>query len=396
MRGNTITIRLGQGRVGQTGNLFQYDLGQRLIIEGVDLPAAWQAHFSNAALGRSKPMIGTGNEVDIPDEYLTSGQDVHVWVYVTGEDHAETEYHGIIHVTRRAEPTDIEPTPAQRTVIDTLVDELNDALEEAQDLAEDIPEDIEAALAAAKESGEFDGEDGVSPVVRVTDITGGHRIEITDAQGTRTFDVMNGAKGDPGEDGFSPSASVSKTGKVTTLTVTDKSGTTTAEILDGEDGSGADIIDDTAGIGDTDKTWSANKSASELSTLNFALNGKQDAPATAGTAGQVLGLDANLDPVWSDINPVETVSGTTPSITGKAGVRYVCGEVATLTIVVPASGIIDVVFDSGSTPTVLTVTPPTGMTMKWANGFDPTALEANTTYEINILDGCMGVAGSWT
>ena len=92
----------------------------------------------------------------------------------------------------------------------------------------------------------------------------------------------------------------------------------------------------------------------------------------------------------------ETISGTTPSITAKAGVRYICGEVATLTIVVPSSGCIDVTFTSGSTPTVLTVTPPTGQTMKWANGFDPTSLDANTTYEINIMDGCLGVVGSWT
>jgi hypothetical protein len=92
----------------------------------------------------------------------------------------------------------------------------------------------------------------------------------------------------------------------------------------------------------------------------------------------------------------ETVSGTTPSITAKAGVRYVCGECATLDITIPASGIVDVVFQSGSTPTVLTVTPPTGMTMKWANGFDPTALDANTTYEINVMDGVYGVVGQWT
>ncbi|MBQ1503472.1 MAG: hypothetical protein IIZ35_05645, partial [Clostridia bacterium] len=90
-----------------------------------------------------------------------------------------------------------------------------------------------------------------------------------------------------------------------------------------------------------------------------------------------------------------SVSGSTPSITALPGIQYVCGEVATLDIMLPASGCIDVVFESGSTPTVLTITPPTGVTVKWANGFDPTALEANTTYEINIADG-LGVAASWT
>lgn len=102
---------------------------------------------------------------------------------------------------------------------------------------------------------------------------------------------------------------------------------------------------------------------------------------------------------WSDWHTmgdfVVTVSGTTPTINAQAGARYVCGKVATISIAPPASGCIDVVFQSGSTPTVLTITPPTGVTVKWANGFDPTALEANTTYEINIMDG-LGVAVSWT
>lgn len=94
----------------------------------------------------------------------------------------------------------------------------------------------------------------------------------------------------------------------------------------------------------------------------------------------------------------ESVSGTTPSITGMAGHRYICGECATLSVTAPASGCIDILFESGSTPTVLTVSSAkTGVSaIKWANGFDPSALDANTTYEINILDGEFGVVGSWT
>ncbi len=95
------------------------------------------------------------------------------------------------------------------------------------------------------------------------------------------------------------------------------------------------------------------------------------------------------------LNAPVSVSGTTPTITALSGIQYVCGEVLTLDIALPASGIVDVVFESGSTPTVLTITPPTGVTVKWANGFDPTALDANTTYELNIKDG-LGVAVRWT
>lgn len=78
---------------------------------------------------------------------------------------------------------------------------------------EELPKVIEDALTQAKESGEFDGEpgppgdpgepgapgekgepgdDGFSPTVEVTEIAGGHRVTITDAEGTKTFDVMDG------------------------------------------------------------------------------------------------------------------------------------------------------------------------------------------------------------
>ena len=46
-----------------------------------------------------------------------------------------------------------------------------------------------------------DGKDGVSPSVSVSDITGGHRITITDANGTKTVDVMDGVDGNDGKPG---------------------------------------------------------------------------------------------------------------------------------------------------------------------------------------------------
>lgn len=42
------------------------------------------------------------------------------------------------------------------------------------------------------------GADGVSPSVSVSEITGGHQVSITDAQGTETFDVMDGPAGPSG------------------------------------------------------------------------------------------------------------------------------------------------------------------------------------------------------
>ena len=96
---------------------------------------------------------------------------------------------------------------------------------------------INDTLAQAKESGEFDG---VSPVVSVSAITGGHRITIADKDGTKTVDVMDGANGDPGR-GI---ASVSRTsgngsaGTTDTYTITYTDNTTsTFSVYNGADGS---------------------------------------------------------------------------------------------------------------------------------------------------------------
>ncbi len=46
----------------------------------------------------------------------------------------------------------------------------------------------------------FDGNDGISPVVTVENINGGHRVTITDKEGDKTFDVMDGEDGTGGAD----------------------------------------------------------------------------------------------------------------------------------------------------------------------------------------------------
>lgn len=89
-------------------------------------------------------------------------------------------------------------------------------------------------------SGNFKGDPGVSPTVTVQDITGGHRIVITDETGTSSVDVLNGKQGDPGKpgdtgatpeltigtvkEGDAPSATITGTVKKPILNLTLKSG----------------------------------------------------------------------------------------------------------------------------------------------------------------------------
>ena len=102
----------------------------------------------------------------------------------------------------------------------------------------------------------------------------------------------------------------------------------------------------------------------------------------------IINLDFGL-PLASGEVQVVNVSGSNPTITAEYNKRYVCGEVSTLTITPASQGCTDVVFTSGTTPTVLSL-PNTVKMPSWFS------VEASKTYEINILDGVYGSVMSWT
>lgn len=384
-------------------------------------------------------ILDSENECLVPWEALVVARNMYVSVY-SGDRITASE--ALVKILPTGYTERISATE------DPSIDVYSSLLSRMNSIDEDIVNQVDVALTKAKESGDFKGDKGDTGEPGSTGPQGSQGI-----QGVQGERGPKGDKGDPGDDYV--------------LTQADKE-----EIADLVGGA---VIDDSAGIGDTDKTWSADKISSELenagSVKDVKVNGtsivdsetgEAEIPsATSGTYGLVrpsstygvniignnyIGLVAANDnqikdgkAVYATVLPnnmykaafygfakaagdttqsqssnavgtyteeaksaisemlggAVSVTGTTPNINAKAGIRYVCGEVTTLDITLPASGIVDVVFTSGSTPTVLTITPPSGQTVKWANGFDPTNLDADTTYEINIMDG-LGVAIGWT
>jgi hypothetical protein len=86
---------------------------------------------------------------------------------------------------------------------------------------------------------------------------------------------------------------------------------------------------------------------------------------------------------------VETVSGYNPVITAEENTRYMCGRVYSVNFTPAASGLCELVFQSGPTASVLTL-PATVQMPEWWDGVEP-----NYVYEISILDGVYGVVAQW-
>ena len=117
----------------------------------------------------------------------------------------------------------------------------------------------------------------------------------------------------------------------------------------------------------------------------------QGAPASVTKTEDAEGV-VNLEfglPLASGEVQVVNVTGSNPTITAEYNKRYVCGEVSTLTITPASQGCTDVLFTSGTTPTVLSL-PQTVKMPAWFT------VEASKTYEISILDGIYGAVMSWT
>ena len=160
---NIVTARFAKGNRDACVRdlVWQYDYGLTLQFEGIELPDAYETHFSNALRGgTAKTVIGGADGVCIPDEYLAAGTTVYAWIYLhAGEDDGETVYSIMIPVKARAKPTNEAPTPQERSAISETIAALQAAngiavaaMNEsfvARDTARMFAEDAEAARNSA-------------------------------------------------------------------------------------------------------------------------------------------------------------------------------------------------------------------------------------------------------
>ena len=92
------------------------------------------------------------------------------------------------------------------------------------------------------------GSSGISPIINITPIANGNKIEIVDAEGTKTFNVLNGTNGTNGTngvDGVSPTITVTEIIGGHKVTITDVNGSQEFNVMDGQNGTnGSGVTED--------------------------------------------------------------------------------------------------------------------------------------------------------
>lgn len=158
----TAIIDAGQHYCQAVSDLWQWDYGQTLRIQGVKIPAAVEVQFSTTErIGETVTRIGVTQEgvteVPIPDTLLEGGETtqdytIYAFVYIENGDSGKTEYRVSMKVRARPKP-EAHATPEEgelfRQAI-VAVTESADRAESARKSAETVADKAKSAKNAAE------------------------------------------------------------------------------------------------------------------------------------------------------------------------------------------------------------------------------------------------------
>lgn len=138
--------------IGRTIEATQYDAGQVLIFDGIDIPNGSEAHFSNQKI--NEKTVINNNQCDIPDNILQIGGKGMLSVYVINEDSSRTVYDFLILIKKRAElPDGIAPEHQQsfEEKVMGIFNNTKSLAESAKKEAQSVREDADAGLFNGKD-----------------------------------------------------------------------------------------------------------------------------------------------------------------------------------------------------------------------------------------------------
>ena len=335
MNKHIINISFGSNQYATAKAREQYSYGQEIAFSNIELPEVFQAYFSNSPTGEAKPVSGQNGKVLIPDEYFLSGEPVYCYILVhdTSTD-GRTKYVVKIPIEPRPELTEMEFTEVQRDIATEAIATLQEATARVTDMAEQVSDNLAVTVQKAEQSS------------------------------------LNADRAEQSAQDANQSA----------LTAEEK-----ANLANGYMNNAEQSKQDAEDIVDNFRT-EANSTKAEIN------NKIADANSYANNAKFYSDLAEETVSRWineeNDRVVIMQVGGMNPKINATSNTVYLCGELLSLEFNPCADGVCDIVFSSGTTPTLLTLPE----TVKMPNGF---AVLENRTYEINIMNGIYGVATSW-
>lgn len=155
MATNVIKAHFGGASSTRTVSNYQYNYGQILQFDDLNLPEAYEVHFASREFGgEAYTQIGNADGVTIPDElFQVDALAIYAWVYLHATaDDGETVYKVTIPLARRAKPTDLEPTPVQQDAITQAIAALQVAVEETGQSASEAAQSAEDAASSAADA----------------------------------------------------------------------------------------------------------------------------------------------------------------------------------------------------------------------------------------------------
>lgn len=253
-------------RMAAVSGVYQYDTGQRLRMNGLPSPDEFlagddlltgdavtvQVHFAHEGDEQTEMRLAQWNDerwcwlVDIPDEYLTRIDPVHVFVYVYhGEDseasRARTEYEGVFSPISRPAPNNVasEDMLSQWAQLEAEVDlvlvSAGTAIENAQTHAQSASDATpvvkeagekaqEAADAANAQTKRLDavGRRWGNANVRVVRLASGEDAYVDVGDDALTYGIPAGNAGPKGETGADGPSDIGLSFADGVLTITPK------------------------------------------------------------------------------------------------------------------------------------------------------------------------------
>lgn len=123
--------------------LWQYDYGQKLQINGLDLPAVFEVHFAYKGLEKAIPQTGYTQDgvsvVDLPNSALAQPKTISAYIYLSDASQGETTNKILLYMNKRIAPEGFE-TPED-------VDLFHHTLEAVNEYAERTAESEKSAEA---------------------------------------------------------------------------------------------------------------------------------------------------------------------------------------------------------------------------------------------------------